>query len=79
MAPCGGARRVHASVAGRWPVHWRTIPYLGALRFPILFVAAVASAALEFSRAAFSLSDALLASVVALLALLRKPRGPPDA
>ena len=68
------ARRVHASVTGRWPVRWRTIPYLRRLRFPILFVAAVASAALEFSRAAFSLSDALLASIVVLLALIRKPR-----
>jgi len=49
------------------------IPYLGALRFPILFLAAVVSAALEFSRAEFSYSDALLASIVVLLALIRKP------
>jgi hypothetical protein len=68
------ARRIHAGVTGRWPVRWRTIPYLGALRFPILFIGAVASAALEFSRAEFSLSDALLASVVVLLALLQKPK-----
>jgi hypothetical protein len=67
------ARRIYAGVTGRWPVRWRTIPYLGALRFPILFVGAVASAALEFSRADFSLSDALLASIVVLLALIRKP------
>ena len=68
------ARRIHAGVTGRWPVRWRTIPYLGALRFPILFLGAVASVALEFSRATFSLSDALLASVVVLLALLLKPK-----
>jgi hypothetical protein len=67
------ARRIYAGVTGRWPVRWRTIPYLGALRFPILFVGAVASAAFEFSRADFSLSDALLASIVVLLALIRKP------
>ena len=66
------ARRIHAAITGRWPVRWRTIRYLGALRFPILFLAAVASAALEFSRAEFSLSDALLASIVVLLALIRK-------
>jgi hypothetical protein len=66
------ARRIHASMTGHWPVRWRTIPYLGALRFPILFLGAVVSAALEFSRATFSLSDALLASVVVLLALIRK-------
>ena len=68
------ARRIHAGVTGRWPVRWRTIPYLGRLRFPILFAGAVASAALEFSRAAFSVSDALLASIVVLLALLQKPK-----
>ena len=68
------ARRIHAAITGRWPVRWRTIRYLGALRFPILFLAAVASAALEFSRAEFSLSDALLASIVVLLALIQKPR-----
>jgi hypothetical protein len=66
------ARRIHASLTGGLPVGWRTIPYLGTLRFPILFLSAAASAALEFSRAAFSLSDALLASVVVLLALIRK-------
>ncbi len=66
------ARRIHAGMTGGLPVRWRTIPYLGALRFPILFLAAIASAALEFSRATFSLSDALLASVVVLLALIRK-------
>ena len=68
------ARRIHASLTGGLPVAWRTIPYLDALRFPILFLAAVVSAALEFSRAAFSVSDALLASIVVLLALLQKPR-----
>jgi hypothetical protein len=67
------ARRIHAAMTGGLPVRWRTIPYLGALRFPILFLAAVVSAALEFSRAEFSYSDALLASIVVLLALIRKP------
>jgi len=66
------ARRIHAAITGGVPVRWRTIPYLGALRFPILFVGAVASASLEFSRAEFSVSDALLASIVVLLALIRK-------
>ena len=68
------ARPIHASITGGLPVSWRAIPYLGALRFPILFLAAVVSAALEFSRGAFSLSDALLASVVVLLALIQRPR-----
>jgi hypothetical protein len=66
------ARRIHASMTGGLPVGWRTIPYLGVLRFPILFLAAVVSAAFEFSRAEFSFSDALLASVVVLLALIQK-------
>jgi hypothetical protein len=70
------ARRIHAGVTGRWPVRWHTIPYLRRLRFPILFLGAVASAALEFSRATFSFSDALLASIVVLLALLQRPERP---
>jgi hypothetical protein len=67
-------RRIHASITGRWPVAWRAIPFLHILRFPILFVAALASAATEFSVGSFSLTDLMFASVVLLLALLWKPR-----
>jgi hypothetical protein len=70
------ARRIHASATGRWPVAWRTVPFLRRLRFPILFVAAVASAATEFTAGGFALTDLLFASVVALLALIRKPGVP---
>jgi len=66
------ARRIQAGITGQWPVAWRAIPYLGALRFPILFLSALVSAATEFSFGAFSLSDALLASVVVLMALIRR-------
>jgi len=67
------ARRMHASVTGRWPVAWRSIPFLRTLRFPILFLAAAASAAMEFSVGRFSLTDLMFASVVVLLVLIRKP------
>jgi hypothetical protein len=66
-------RRIHASMTGHWPVAWRTIPFLRTLRFPILFVAALASAATEFTVGGFAFTDLLFASVVALLALIRKP------
>jgi hypothetical protein len=67
------ARRIHASLTGGLPVAWRSIPFLRALRFPILFVAAAASAAIEFSVGGFTLTDVMFASVVVLLALIRKP------
>jgi hypothetical protein len=67
------ARRIHASVTGRWPVAWREIPFLRRLRFPILFIAAVASAATDFWFNSFSISDLMLASIVVFLALLWKP------
>jgi hypothetical protein len=69
------ARRIHASITGRWPVAWRTIPFVRTLRFPILFVAAVVSAATEFTVGGFAVTDLLFGSVVALLALIRKPFG----
>jgi hypothetical protein len=69
------ARRIHASLTGGLPVAWRAIPFLRALRFPILFVAATAAAAIEFSVGSFSLTDLMFASVVLLLALIRKPIG----
>ena len=66
------ARRIYARLTGNEPVAWRTIPYLDALRFPVLFLSAVLSAATELQRGSFSLSDLLLLSVVALLALIRR-------
>jgi hypothetical protein len=71
------ARRIHARVTGRWPISWRAIPFLRRLRFPILFVAATAAAAIEFSFGGFALPDLMFASVVVLLALLWKPRAGP--
>jgi hypothetical protein len=70
------ARRIHAWLRSMEPVAWRTIPYLGALRFPVLFVAAVLAAATELLNGSFSLSDLMLTSVAVLLALIRKPRPP---
>jgi hypothetical protein len=66
------ARRIHARLLQREPVAWRTIPYLGALRFPILSVSAALAAATEWYYARFSISFFLLASIVVLLALLRR-------
>jgi hypothetical protein len=67
------ARRIHASITGRWPVAWRQIPFLRRLRAPILFVAAVAAAATDFSFGGITISDLMLASIVVFLALLWKP------
>lgn len=66
------ARRIYARLAHREPVAWRAVPLLDRLAFPLLFVAAVLSAGTEFVSGNFSLSFFLLASVVALLALLWK-------
>ena len=67
------ARRIHARLRRGEPVAWRAIPLLGRLSFPLLFVSAILSAGTELLRDGFSLAFFLLASVVALLALLRKP------
>jgi hypothetical protein len=64
-------RRIHAWARHRAPV-WRAVPLLGRLAFPLLFVAAILSAATEFARDGFSLGFFLLASVAAVLALLWK-------
>ena len=66
------ARRIHAWALNREPVAWRAVPLLSRLAFPLLFAAAIASAATEFARAGFSLSFFLLASVAAVLALIHK-------
>ncbi len=65
------ARRIYALVRGTEPVAWRTIPYLSAVRFPILLLGAILSTATEFFYAGFSLSFFLLASVTVLVALIR--------
>jgi hypothetical protein len=67
------ARRIHARLTYGLPVAWRSIPFLRRLRFPILFVAAAVSAAIEFSAGGFTLTDLTFASIVVLLALIRKP------
>jgi len=65
-------RRVHARMRGREPVAWRAVPLLHALRFPILFLSAILSVALEYWLAGLSLSFFLFASIAALFALIRK-------
>lgn len=67
------ARRIHASLTGGLPVAWRSIPFLRILRFPILFVASIAAAAIAFSDRVFTLTDLMFASIVVLLALIWKP------
>jgi hypothetical protein len=67
------ARRIHASLTYGLPVAWRPIPFLRALRFPILLVAAAVAAAIEFSTGGFTLTDLMFVSIVVLLALIRKP------
>ena len=64
-------RRIHARARHRAPI-WRPVPLLGRVAFPLLFVAAILSAATEFLRAGVSLSFFLLASVAVLFALLWK-------
>jgi hypothetical protein len=49
-------RRIHARMRNREPVAWRAIPLLHALRFPILFVCAIVSVALEYWFAGLSQS-----------------------
>jgi hypothetical protein len=66
------ARRIHARLRGTEPVVWRSVPYLGVLRFPILLLAAILTAALEFWSAQLSLSFFLLAGIAVLFALIRK-------
>jgi hypothetical protein len=66
------ARRIHALVRGTEPVVWRSVPYLGVLRFPVLLLGAILTAALEFWSAQFSLSFFLLASIAVLFTLIRK-------
>jgi len=70
-------RRIRARMRGHEPVMWRAIPFLSALRFPILFAAVILAAALEMTFAGFSLSFLLLAALALLFALIRKPRGAP--
>ena len=65
-------RRIHARVRGTAPVVWRSVPYLWVLRFPILLLAAILSAALELRSAGLSLSFFLLAGIAVLFALIRK-------
>jgi hypothetical protein len=65
-------RRIHARMSGREPVSWHAIPFLSALRFPILLAAAILSAALEYWFSGFSLSFLLLAGITVLFALIRK-------
>jgi hypothetical protein len=66
------ARRVHARARHREPVTWHAVPLLGRLAFPVMFVAAIASAATELAHDGLSLSFFLLASVAVLLALLHQ-------
>ena len=68
------ARRIHASLTGGLPVAWRTIPYLARCAFRSCSSPRSCRRRSNSRAAAFSLSDALLASVVVLLALLQKPR-----
>jgi hypothetical protein len=65
-------RRIHARMRGREPVTWGAIPFLSELRFPILLLAAILSAALEYWFSGFSLSFFLLAGIAVLFALIRK-------
>jgi hypothetical protein len=65
-------RRIHARMSGREPIAWRAIPLLHALRFPILFLSAILSVALEYWFAGLSLSFFLLAGIAVLFALIRK-------
>jgi len=67
------ARRIHAWWRGRERVVWRPVPYLSTLRFPILFLAAILSAANEWFNRGLSISVFLLASIVALLAFIQRP------
>jgi hypothetical protein len=66
------ARRIYAWLRGTEPVGWRTIPYLGKLRFPILLVATILSGAVEFWHGDFTLNFFLLAGLAALFALLQR-------
>ena len=66
------ARRIYARLTDGEPVVWHKIPYLDGLRFPVLFLSAILSAATELQRGSFSLSDLLLLSVVVLVALIRR-------
>jgi hypothetical protein len=67
------ARRIYARLSGPEPVAWRAIPFLSALRFPLLFLSALLSAATELLRAGLSLSFLLLMSVLVFVAFIRKP------
>lgn len=69
------ARRIHARLRNREPVVWHPPPFLSALAFPTLFIGSICSAATEAVHGGLSLSFFLLASVVALLACLRKRPG----
>jgi len=64
-------RRIVARLRDGEP-SWRALPLLGRLAFPLLFVAAILSAATEFARDGLSLNFFLLASVAAVLALVHK-------
>jgi hypothetical protein len=65
-------RRIHARMRDREPVIWHAIPLLHALRFPILLLAAILSAAMEYWFSGFSLGFFLLAGIAMLFALIRK-------
>jgi hypothetical protein len=67
------ARRIAAWLRGSEPVVWRTIPYLGRLRFPILLLATVLSTAAQFWFAAgFSLGFFFLAGIAVIFALIQR-------
>jgi hypothetical protein len=61
LADLALGRRIDARMRNREPVAWRTIPLLHALRFPILFVCAIMSVALDYWFAGLSQSFFLLA------------------
>ena len=65
-------RRIVARLRSPEPVAWRRIPVLGRLAFPVMLIAALASAATEFMSESFSLSFFLLASVAAVMALIHR-------
>jgi hypothetical protein len=66
------ARRIGAWLRGSEPVAWRTIPYLGRLRFPILLLAAILATAAQFWFAGFSLGFFFLVGIAVIFALIQR-------
>ena len=67
------ARRIDAWLRGAEPVAWRTVPYLGRLRFPILLLAAIVSTVAQYWFAGgFSLGFFFLAGIAVIFALIRR-------